>query len=68
MSVEFLKIEKEGIIRDSKNLFEEGEEEYHYKPVRFGIFLVTLLSNMKVMVIEIKAYQSKNTLTKLNHT
>ena len=67
MSVEFLKIEKEGIIRDSKNLFEEGEEEY-YKPVRFGIFLVTLLSNMKVMVIEIKAYQSKNTLTKLNHT
>ena len=67
MSVEFLKIEKKRIIRDIKNLFEEGEEEYHYKPVRFGNFLVTVSSNMKVMVIEIKAYKSKNTLTKLNH-
>ena len=56
MSVEFLKIEKKRIIRDIKNLFEDREEEYHYKPVRFGNFLVTVSSNMKVMVIEIKAY------------
>ena len=33
----------------------------------FVNFRVTVLSNMKVMVIEIKPNQSKNTLVKLNH-
>ena len=32
------------------------------------IFGATIMSNTKVMVIEIKPYQLKNTLIKLDHT
>ena len=32
------------------------------------MFIVTYISNIKVMLIEIKSYQSENTLMKLNLT
>ena len=54
------------IMRDTKTHFQE--EEDYYKPARVGDFLGTIILNMKVMVIKIKPYQSKNTLIKLNHT
>ena len=57
---------KNRIIRDIKNLFEQ-EEDYN-KPVREVIFTEKVISNVKLMVIKIKPYQSKNTLMKLNHT
>ena len=53
------------INEDIKNLFEQ--EEGYYKSARV-IFIATVLLNMKIMVIKIKPYQSKNTLMKLNHT
>ena len=53
------------IIRDIKNLLEQEGEDY--EPVRVTI-IVTIVSNMKVMVIEMKSYQSMNSLLKLNHT
>ena len=53
------------IIRDIKNLLEQEGEDY--EPVRVTI-IVTIVSNMKVMVIEMKPYQSMNSLLKLNHT
>lgn len=33
-----------------------------------AMFIVTNISNIKVMLIEIKSYQSENTLMKLNLT
>ena len=53
------------IIRYIKNLLEQEGEDY--EPVRVTI-IVTIVSNMKVMVIEMKPYQSMNSLLKLNHT
>ena len=51
-----LKKEKEAIkdrkTRGIKNLFEQWEEDC-YKTVRVGIFIATVKSNMKIMVIEI---------------
>ena len=44
------------------------EKEDYYKPARVCIFLVTIISNIKVMAMEIKYYQSNNSLIKLNHT
>lgn len=54
----------ERIIRDIKNLF---ELEDYYKPVTVG-HINSNISNLKVIVIEIKYYQSNNSLKKLNHT
>ena len=62
----FKKIENR-IISDIKNLFEQEGVEDYYKPVSVG----NLHSNDYIeyeMVIEIKPYQSKNTLIKLNHS
>ena len=54
------------IMRATKTHFQE--EEDYYKPARVRDFLGTIILNMKVMVIKIKPYQSKNTLIKLSHT
>ena len=46
-------------------LLEQQEEDY-YKPVSVGNFWIKIISNMKVVVTEIKTYQKKSSLTKLN--
>ena len=46
--------------------FYEHQEEKYYEPVN-NIFGIAIIQNMRVMVIEIKTYQSKNILIKLNH-
>ena len=51
------KVIKYRILRDIKNLFEHEEENY----------IATTILNMKVTVIEIKHYQLKNILIKLDH-
>ena len=56
---------KDRIIRDIETFFEQ--EEDFYKSVRVGNFWSNNILNMKVMEIEIKPYQSKNTLMKLSH-
>ena len=43
------------ILRDIRTLFEQ--EDDYYKPIRVGSFGTTIISNMKVMVLEIKTYQ-----------
>ena len=48
------------MIVDIKTLFEQ--EEGYSKPVRVGMFVATIISNIEIMVIETKPYQSKNTL------
>ena len=61
---------KDRLLRDIKNLFEreeEEEEENYYKLVRVSNFESNNYMNTKVMVIEIKHYQLKNILTKLDH-
>ena len=55
---------KDRIIRDIRTLFEQEEDSY--KIERVGNSGTTIMLNMKVTVIKIKAYQQKNTLTKLN--
>ena len=57
---------KDKIVRDIRNLLEHEEEDY-YKPVRVINFWRTVIINMKVMVIDIKHYQLKNILIKLDH-
>ena len=52
------------IIRNTKILFEQ--ETDYYRLVRVVIFIATIILNKKVMVIEIKDYQSNNALMKLN--
>ena len=45
------------------------QQEGYSKPATVGNLTVAIIrSNMKVMVIEIKPYQLKNTLMELNHT
>ena len=62
--INFFKLKKETkamkdrILRDIKNLLEHEEENY-YKPV--------IILNMKVTVKEIKHYQLKNILIKLEN-
>ena len=56
---------KDRIIRNIRNLF---EQEDYYKPVRVCSFWSKIILNMKVTVIEIKHYQMKNILIKLEHT
>ena len=58
---------KDVILRDIKNLFEHDEEENYYKPAELVFVGVTIILNMKVMVMEIKHYQLKNILTKLHY-
>ena len=58
---------KNRILRYIKNLFEhEKEEENYYKPLRINNFGVVIILNMKVTVTEIKHYQLKNILIKLD--
>ena len=56
------------MLRDIKNLFEHEKENY-YHPVTVNNFWsnITIMLNMKVRAIEIKHYQLKNILIKLNH-
>ena len=62
-----IKATEDRIIRDIRNFFEKEEEDY-YKPVRVGNFWSKLILNAKVMVIEIKPSQSKNTSMKVSLT
>lgn len=55
----------ERIIRDIKNLF---ELEDYYKQVTVDHFHSNNISTLKVTVIELKYYQSNNSLKKLDHT
>ena len=54
------KTNEDKISRDIRTLFESGKngEENFY--TFFIIFILTIISNMRLMVIEIKHYQSKN--------
>ena len=56
---------KDRILRDNMNLLRHEEEEI-YKPVRI-IFGVTIILNVKAMVIEIKHHQLKNISKELDH-
>ena len=57
---------KDRILRDIKNLFENGkEEENYYRPVRVSDFWNKIVFNTKVTVIKIKQYQLQNILIKL---
>ena len=58
---------KDKILRDIHNLFEHEEEENYYKPVRASNFWNSTYIENQVMVIEIKHYQLKNILLKLDH-
>ena len=60
--VNLIKAIKDIIIWDFKDLFEK--EEDCYKP--FKVIFITITLNMKARVVEIKPYQWKNTLMKLN--
>ena len=59
------KVIKDSIIIDIRILFEHGEEENSYKPIRVSNFWSNNYINVKV--IEIKYYQLKNVLIKLGH-
>ena len=58
---------KNKILRDIKNLFEQEKEGY-YEPVKVIIFGKIIILNKKVTMIEIKHYQLKKILIKLDHT
>ena len=57
---------KNQMIRDIRNLFESKKENY-YKPVCAGNFYSNNYIIMKVLLIKIKHYQSKNALMKLSY-
>ena len=58
---------KDIILRDIRNLFDDDEAETYYNAIRVTIFGITIILNMKVMLIETKHYQLKNILRKLDH-
>ena len=58
---------KDRVLRDINNLFEHEEEGNHFKPVRVSNFWSHNYIEYEVTVIEIKHYQLKNTLMKLDH-
>ena len=58
---------KDRILRDIKNLFEHKEEENYYKPVRVSNFWSNNYIEYKSKAIEIRHYQLKNILIKLDH-
>ena len=57
---------KNRVIRDITNLLEHEEE--NYKSVRIDNFGVIFMLNVKVRVTDIKHYQLKNILIRLNST
>ena len=60
------KVIKDIILRDIRNYFENEEEDNYYKPVRQMMFGATIILNEIVTMIEIKHYQLKNILIKLD--
>ena len=58
---------KDRTLTDIKNLFEHEEEKIIINQWEYVIFRETILLNMKVTMIEIKHYQLKNILIKLDH-
>ena len=77
--MENLNLEKENTSKDIRNLFRLEKETKEIKDRiletlriflsmnKKVIFGVTIILNLKVMVIEIKLYQLKNILIKLGH-
>ena len=63
-----IKAIKSRIFRDTRNLFEHEEEGNYYKSLRVTNFGETIILNINVKVIEIKHYQLKNILIKLDRT
>ena len=55
------------VLRDIRNLFEQ-EEEGRLLQTRSMTFIITIISNMKQMLIEIKRSHLKDVLIKLDHT
>ena len=55
------------MLRDIRNLFEQ-EEEGRLLQTRSMTFIITIISNMKKMLIEIKRSHLKDVLIKLDHT
>ena len=55
------------VIRDIKN-FLNNNKKIVTKQKEQVTFIAIVILNMKVMVLEIKPYQSKNILIKLNYT
>ena len=59
---------KDVVLRNIENLFEyKKEEENYYKPVRVNNIWRSNYIEYKVTEIEIKHYQLKNILRKLDH-
>ena len=58
---------KDIMLRDITNFFENEEEENYYKPVRLRNFWNNNHIEHEVTAIEIKHYQLKNSLIKLDH-
>ena len=54
-------------LRDIKNVFEHEEEENYYETVRVSNFWTNSYIEYEKKVIEIKQYQLKNILIKLDH-
>ena len=59
---------KDTLLTDIQNLFEhKEEEENYYKPVRVSTFWSNNNIYYEIMVLEVKYYQLKNILIKLDH-
>ena len=59
---------KDTLLTDIQNLFEhKGEEENYYKPVRVSTFWSNNNIDYEITVLEVKYYQLKNILIKLDH-
>ena len=59
---------KDTLLTDIQNLFEhKEEEENYYKPVRVSTFWSNNNIDYEITVLEVKYYQLKNILIKLDH-
>ena len=59
---------KDTLLTDIQNLFEhKEEEENYYKPVRVSKFWSNNNIDYEITVLEVKYYQLKNILIKLDH-
>ena len=59
---------KDTLLTDIRNLFEhKEEEENYYKPVRVSTFWSNNNIDYEITVLEVKYYQLKNILIKLDH-
>ena len=59
---------KDTLLTDIQNLFEhKEEEENYYKPVRVSTFWSNNNIDYEITVLEVKCYQLKNILIKLDH-